>query len=137
MPVLEHGGTREWRRRTTAEQWLRFLGALGITAALVAAGTAISSQTTWAFVLDAGYQLRDLGTRMFPPDGPYAVSLLRPLLDTLHIATLGTALGVVIAVPLAFAAARPTTPSRRFVRPITILMLVASRSVSSAISTFA
>jgi len=58
---------------------------------------------------------------------------VRPLLDTLHIATLGTALGVVIAVPLAFAAAGPTTPSRVYVRPIAILVLVTSRSVNSII----
>lgn len=133
MPVLERGETREWRRRTTAEQWLRFLGALTITAALVAAAAAISAQTTWSFVLDAGVQLRDLGTRMFPPDTPYALAIARPLLDTLHIATLGTALGVVIAMPLAFAAAGPTTPSRFYVRPIAILVLVTSRSVNSII----
>jgi phosphonate transport system permease protein len=133
MPVLEAGGVRQWRRRTTGEQRLRFVGAHGVTAALVAAGAAISAQTTWSFVLDAGFQLRDLGSRMFPPDGPYAVSLLRPLLDTLHIATLGTALGVVLAVPLAFASAGPTTPSRLYVRPIAILALVTSRSVNSII----
>ena len=133
MPVAEHGGVREWRRRTTGEQWLRFLGALGLTSMLVAAGAAVSAQTTWAFVLDAGLQLQDLTMRMFPPDGPYSVSLLRPLLDTLHIATLGTALGVVIAVPLAFASARLTTPSRSYVRPVAILLLVTSRSVNSII----
>ena len=112
MPVLEVGGTREWRRRTSAEQWLRYLAALGLTAVLVAAGVAISAQTTWGFILDAGLQLQDLALRMFPPDGPYSASLLRPLLDTLHIATLGTALGVVIALPLAFASARPTIALR-------------------------
>jgi len=133
MPVLEHGQTRDWRRRTSAEQRLRFFGALVITASLVASLTAISAQTTWSFVLDAGVQIRDLGLRMFPPDGSYAVVLARPLLDTLHIATLGTALGVVIAMPLAFAAATSTTPSRLYVRPIAILLLVTSRSVNSII----
>ncbi len=133
MPVFEHGGVREWRRRTTSEQWLRFLGALVLTASLVAAGAAISAQTTWVFVLDAGLQLRDLGMRMFPPDGSYATALVRPLVDTLHIATLGTALGVAIAVPLAFVAAGPTTPSRIYARPIAILTLVTSRSVNSII----
>ena len=133
MPVLDHGDTRDWRLRTTTEQWLRFLVALGLTAALVAAAATVSAQTTWSFVLDAGIQLRDLGMRMFPPDGSYAVSIARPLLDTLHIATLGTALGVAIAVPLAFAAAWPTTPSRYYVRPLAILLLVTSRSVNSII----
>ena len=41
MPVLERGDTREWRRRTSREQWLRFLGALALTAALVAASATI------------------------------------------------------------------------------------------------
>ena len=133
MPVLERGETPEWRRRTSGQQWLRFVGALGLTAALVAAAAAISAQTTWSFVLDAGVQLRDLGMRMFPPEGSYAVTIARPLLDTLHIATLGTALGVLIALPLAFAAATTTTPSRVYVRPIAILLLVTSRSVNSII----
>jgi phosphonate transport system permease protein len=133
MPVLVRGDTRDWRRRTSGEEWLRFAGALGITAVVVAAASAISSQTTWAFVLDAGIQLRDLGMRMFPPDAPYALALGRPLLDTLHIATLGTALGVAIAIPLGFLCARPTTPSRLWVRPIALLALVASRSVNAII----
>ena len=133
MPVLVRGDTRSWTRRTTAEQWLRFAGTLAITAVVVAAASAISSQTTWAFVLDAGIQLRDLGMRMFPPDAPYALALGRPLLDTLHIATLGTALGVAIAIPLGFLCARPTTPSRLWVRPLALLVLVTSRSVNAII----
>lgn len=133
MPVLVRGDTREWRRRTTGEEWLRFAGVLAVTAVIVVAASAISSQTTWAFVLDAGIQLRDLGTRMFPPDAPYALALGRPLLDTLHIATLGTALGVAIAIPLGFLCARPTTPSQLWVRPIALLALVASRSVNAII----
>jgi phosphonate transport system permease protein len=126
-------GAREWRLRTSREEWARFLVALGVTATLVASAAAVSTQTTWAFVLDAGIQLRDLGMRMFPPDASYSISLARPLLDTLHIATLGTALGLVIAIPLAFAAARPTTPSTLWVRPLAILALVTSRSVNAII----
>ncbi len=133
MPVLVRGDTREWRRRTSREEWLRFAGMLGLAALFVAAASAISAQTTWAFVLDAGIQLRDLGTRMLPPDAPYALALGRPLLDTLHIATLGTALGVAIAIPLGVLCARPTTPSQLWVRPIALLALVASRSVNAII----
>jgi phosphonate transport system permease protein len=131
--VLVRGESRGWRRRTSGEEWLRFAGALAVTVVVVAAASAISSQTTWAFVLDAGIQLRDLGMRMFPPDASYALALGRPLLDTLHIATLGTALGVAIAVPLGFLCAGPTTPSRLWVRPLALLTLVASRSVNAII----
>ena len=137
MPILmragEKGDVRDWRRRTTSEEWMRFSGVLALTAVVMAAVGTISEQTTWAFVLDAGIQLRDLGIRMFPPDAPYALALWRPLLDTLHVATLGTALGVVIAVPLGFLCARPTTPSRIWVRPVALLALVTSRSVNAII----
>jgi phosphonate transport system permease protein len=133
MPVLVREGTRAWRRRTAAEEWLRWAGLLAVTAVLVASARAVSGQTTWVFVLDAGIQLRDLVMRMIPPDSGYATALARPLLDTLHIATLGTVLGVLVAIPLAFAAARPTTPSALWARPLALLALVASRSVNSII----
>jgi len=133
MPVLVREGTRVWRRRTAAQEWARWAGALVVTAALVAGARQISGQTTWVFVLDAGVQLRDLAMRMIPPDGGYATALARPLLDTLHIATLGTVLGVLVALPLAFLAARPTTPSLLWARPLALFALVTSRSVNSII----
>jgi phosphonate transport system permease protein len=132
-PVLVEGTRRQWRHRTGAERWARYLSALGLTATVVAAVAAISEQTTWVFVLDAGLQMRDLGMRMFPPNASYARTLGGPLLETLHIATLGTAVGVVVALPLAYLAARTTTPSRLWVRPLALLALVTSRSVNSII----
>lgn len=127
------GLEREWRWHTRAERRMRLLGTLGAAVCLAWAWGQISARTTWGFVFDAGVQLQDLGMRMFPPDQSYIVALTRPLADTLHIATLGTILGVLIAVPLAFVAARTTTPSKRFVRPVALLVLVTSRSVNSII----
>ena len=54
MPVLERGGAREWRRRTTAEQRLRFFGALGLTAVLVAAGLLIGAGGTSSLLILSG-----------------------------------------------------------------------------------
>jgi phosphonate transport system permease protein len=132
-PVVLRGDRRDWRRRTTREQWLRFAGTLTVVAAVVAAAAQISEQTTWVFVLDAGLQMRDLSMRMFPPNASYAPTLGRALVETVHIATLGTALGVLTALPLALLAARTTTPSRLWARPLAILALVTSRSVNSII----
>ena len=56
-----------------------------------------------------------------------------PLWDTINIATLGTLLGIIIAVPVAFLAARNTTPSATLVRPLALLIIVASRSINSLI----
>ncbi|MBD3805340.1 MAG: phosphonate ABC transporter, permease protein PhnE [Thioclava sp.] len=49
------------------------------------------------------------------------------------IATLGTIGGVIMAVPVAFFAARNTTPSATFLRPIALFIIVASRSINSLI----
>ena len=48
---------------------------------------------------------------MLPPRWSYLNELWRPLWDTLKIATLGTLLAILVAVPVAFLAARNTTPS--------------------------
>jgi phosphonate transport system permease protein len=56
-----------------------------------------------------------------------------PLWDTLNIATLGTLLALLAAVPVAFLAARNTTPSATLVRPVALLLIVSSRSINSLI----
>lgn len=132
-PVTEGKAGRTWRRRTTIEEWIRYGVVLVVVAAFVTAWARISADTTWAFVLDSGLQVRDLADRMVPPEAGYLGALMRPLVDTLHIATLGTALGILIALPLAFLAATTTTPSRLLVRPVALLLLVTSRSVNSII----
>ncbi len=75
----------------------------------------------------------DLILRMFPPRWNYLPELWRPLWDTLNIATLGTMIALLIATPLAFLAARNTTPSVTLVRPIALLIIVGSRSINSLI----
>jgi hypothetical protein len=56
-----------------------------------------------------------------------------PLWDTINIATLGTLGGVIMAVPVAFLAARNTTPSALFLQAIALFIIVASRSINSLI----
>lgn len=70
----------------------------------------MTEQTLWGFVLDAPRQAADIGGRMWPPRWSLVDRLWPPLIETIHIATLGTALALVIAVPLAFLAASNTTP---------------------------
>src|SRR3546814_7418769 len=91
----------------------------------------ISDRTIWAFVGDAPEQAGDLLGRMVPPQWSYMDRLWLALWDTINIATLGTLLSILIAVPVAFLAARDTTPSVAFVRPIALFVLVASRSVNA------
>jgi phosphonate transport system permease protein len=49
------------------------------------------------------------------------------------MATLGTLLALVMAVPVAFLAARNTTPSAVFIRPVALFIIVATRSINSLI----
>ena len=70
---------------------------------------------------------------MVPPDWGFIAEIKRPLWDTLNIATLGTVLAIIIAVPVAYCAAHNTTPSATLVRPVALYIIVASRSINSLI----
>ncbi len=132
MPVQTIQGTKVWQRRdrlTTFKHWLGWL--LGVLIVWVC-WQLISESTTWAFVWDAPQQAAQLFARMVPPKWEYANQLWQPLWDTLNIATLGTIIGVAIAFPMAFLAARNTTP-HPLIRPIALLLIVTSRSVNSLI----
>lgn len=93
----------------------------------------MTRDTMWVFVHDAPTQAADLLGRMFPPKWDYIHKLYWALWDTLNIATLGTLLGVAMAFPIAFLAAANTTPSKWLVRPLALLVIVASRSINSLI----
>ena len=133
MPVNHVNGTAIWQRRTSGQQWLGFAGWLGLVALFVYCWQVMNRGTIWAFVTDAPRQAGDLLTRALPPRWSYLERLWLPLWDTINMATLGTLMGIVIAIPVAFLAARNTTPSVAFVRPLALLVIVASRSINSLI----
>lgn len=122
-----------WRKRTTRQEMALWIGWLLLVALFVFCWEVMTRDTIWAFVSDAPRQAGDIGSRMIPPRWEYIPELLEPLWDTINIATLGTLLALFMAVPVAFLAARNTTPSVRFVRPIALLIIVSSRSINSLI----
>lgn len=121
-----------WRLRTSRAQWLGYLAWLGGISLFLLCWKVISDNTMWVFVEDAGRQGSDLLNRMLPPKWDYASVLWKPMWDTLNIATLGTGLGIVMAFPVAFLAARNTTP-HPLVRSLALTLIVASRSINSLI----
>jgi phosphonate transport system permease protein len=124
---------REWRRYDGKQALIRwFFWLLGV-AVFVFCWQKIAAGTEWSFVLDAPEQGADILDRMIPPEWGYARTLARPLWDTINMATLGTMMAIVIAVPLAFLAAQNTTPSAMFARPFALFCIVASRSINSVI----
>lgn len=124
---------RSWRRRTPRAQWLIWAGWLIAAALFVYCFQLISDRTIWAFVVDAPEQAGDLAVRMVPPDWLYIRQLGRPIWDTLNMATIGTMAAMIIAVPVAYCAARNTTPSVRFIRPLALFIIVSSRSINALI----
>jgi phosphonate transport system permease protein len=133
MPVKEIDGMKIWQRRTTKHQLAGWFGWLLLAALFVFCWQVMNQQTIWAFVHDAPRQAADITGRMLPPRWSYMERLWHPLWDTLNIATLGTLLGVLMALPVAFLAASNTTPSTRYIRPIAMLIIVSSRSINSLI----
>jgi len=133
MPVIDMKGQKIWQRRTGRESlfhWVLWLVGIAIFAY---SWQQISATTTWFFVWDAPRIANDIWTRATPPRWEYITQLGKPIWDTLNIATLGTIIALIMAVPVAFLAARNTTPSRFLIRPIALLIIVSTRSINSLI----
>ncbi|MET3791692.1 phosphonate ABC transporter, permease protein PhnE [Aquamicrobium terrae] len=119
-----------WQRYTPRERLVQWLWLAG--AAFAAAWSVSALDIEWAFFADAHEQALDLVTRMWPPRWEYLPVIIQPLIETIHIATLGTMASIVLALPVAFLAARNTT-----LNSATWLLgraiLVASRSINTVI----
>jgi phosphonate transport system permease protein len=126
MAVVTKQGTKVWRRRDRTAQLAVWAAWLVAVAVFAYCWEQISDKTIWAFVIDAPEQAGDLGARMVPPDWSFIRVLWRPLWDTINIA-------IVVAVPVAYCAARNTTPSATLVRPVALFVIVSSRSINSLI----
>ena len=132
MPVITRNNKKIWQRRTPWQGLLTWFTWLLIITLVVYCWQVISSVTNWFFLATAPEAASNLISRMFPPNWTYLNRLWRPLWDTLNIATLGTLLAILIAVPVAFLGARNTTPNA-LTRGFALLVVVGSRSVPSLI----
>lgn len=134
MPISEQpGGLKVWRRRNRNETLIRWFGWFIGVAVFFYCWKQISDATTWFFVWDAPRIAGDIWTRATPPRWSYFTQLWEPIWDTINIATLGTIIALFMAVPVAFLAARNTTPNRFIIRPIALFIIVATRSINSLI----
>jgi phosphonate transport system permease protein len=122
---------RAWQRFTPLERMARFTVYFGIVLAIAASVQSV--QVIPEFIYDAPEQVADMLRRMWPIAwGFYPEGVQEPLIDSLHIATLGTALAVVMAVPVAFLAARNVTHNVGL-NYLAKLILVSARSVNTLI----
>ena len=122
---------RIWRRFSAAQRTARFAVYLIIVAAIVAALQTI--EIIPEFLADAPEQIGDLLTRMWPIDWhAYPTEVHAALMETIHIASLGTLLALFLALPIGLLAAHnlvPFAPLNLFAK----LILVSSRSVNSLV----
>jgi phosphonate transport system permease protein len=131
VPAPGSAVKREWKRFTPLQRLARFAVYLAIVAAVVASARTV--EIIPEFLYDAPAQMKDLFERMWPVDWPhYQVGVHDALIETLHIATLGTLLSILMALPLGLLAAKNVTPVP-VLNYLAKLLLVASRSVNSLV----
>ena len=129
--ALRSAEAKTWRRFTPAQRLARY--AVYVALAIAIAASARTIEIIPEFLYDAPEQMRDLFMRMWPiafyhyPQGVHDA-----LMDNLHIASLGTILAVVMALPIGLLAANNVTPSRPL-NYFAKLLLVSSRSVNSLV----
>ncbi|WP_420413895.1 phosphonate ABC transporter, permease protein PhnE [Roseibium sp.] len=125
--------------QTTLDSWAlyspkqRFQRYVAFALAALTISWALSSiDVIWAWVWDAPEQMLDLFNRMIPPDPKNLPSILEAIWQTINIATLATAIAVVVSLPVAYIAAQNTTPNRLALW-VGRFILVSSRSVNTII----
>lgn len=123
--------SRAWVRYSLSQRVVRFIFYFLFVAVVVQSIRQI--EVIPEFLLDAPEQMADLFGRMWPVDwAHYSGSVHDALIETIHIATLGTIISVLLAVPIGLLAANNLTPNR-LINTFARLILVSSRSVNSLV----
>lgn len=127
--VAKDEAVHRWRRFTPFERAARHTFYLLVLAAIVWSLRTI--EIIPEFLYDAPAQTTDLFVRMWPIDWAWYPKVVHTaLVETLHTATLGTILAVVLAAPVALLVARNITHSV-VLNNIGRFILVTTRSVHS------
>lgn len=122
---------RTWQRHAPLEKLLRFIVWFAIALAVMQSLRHI--EVIPEFLYDAPEQMSDMLGRMWPLDWAYYASDVQAaLIETLHIATLGTLLAILLAIPFGLMVAANLTQNKAL-NLIARVVLVASRSVNSLV----
>jgi phosphonate transport system permease protein len=121
----------KWQRYTARERLARF--SVFLAFAIAFSYSVRTVQVIPEFLWDAPTQIVDLFARMWPMDfSYYREGIHAALMETLHIATLGTLLAIVLAIPVGILAANNITRIAAL-NWFAKLILVSSRSVNSLV----
>ena len=129
--AAETAPLRQWQRFSLAERVMR--STFYLVALIAIVWSLRSIEIIPEFLYDAPEQMADLFKRMWPIAWSfYPRGVHDALIETLHIATLGTILAILMALPLGLLAAHNITPNA-WLNYFAKLMLVSSRSVNSLV----
>lgn len=124
-----HAADREyvWERYDSRDRFLRFLAILIALVAIAVSWRLL--EVNYSFVATAPRELMDLFVRMYPPNLQYTGDIIAPLIETVHISILGTALAIILSLPVAFLGANNTTPNKA-TYALGKFIIAASRSIN-------
>jgi phosphonate transport system permease protein len=91
------------------EGWWKYAVALAAGAGVLW-WAAVGSQLSATELAKGAPWMADFVARMFPPNWDFIQKLVKPAIETIQIAIWGTLLGVILAVPVCFLAARNISP---------------------------
>ncbi len=121
----------EWHRFSLPQKLARY--ALYLLTVIAVVWSFRTIEIIPEFLYDSPAQIADLFVRMWPMDWNYFFAeVWKALVETLHIATLGTILSLAFAIPLGFMAARNLTPLPAL-NLLGHFLFVTSRSVNSLV----
>ncbi len=121
----------KWQRFTFKERMARFAVFLGFAIAFSVSVTTV--EVIPEFLYDAHVQVADLLTRMWPMDlAYYPEGIHEAMVETLHIASLGTLLAISMAIPVGIMGANNIVRIP-LLNWLAKFILVSSRSVNSLV----
>lgn len=125
--LSEPGYDTEWGRYNPRQRLIRYVSTLFTLVIIVVSWRLLNVR--YDFVASAPVALADLFQRMYPPDYATSGEIISPLIETINIAILGTALAIVLSLPVAYIAADNTSPNR-FAYVLGKFIISATRSIN-------
>ena len=119
-----------WQRHSLKERIIRFVSFL--TVGIVLVWTLGTIDVFWPWVWSAPEEIRDMFSRMMPPNYRTIPEIVPVLIETINIATIGTIFAVVISLPVAYLGARNVSPNV-ITLAVARVIIVASRSINTLI----
>lgn len=110
MDVKKSGSEQtDWERHGRGHRLLRYAFTLIVLITITVSWQLLGIR--YNFVEELPREITDVVNRMYPPDYGYAPEIISPLVETINISIVGTGLGIVLSIPVAYIAASNTSPN--------------------------